>query len=133
MVQLKFAAIAEVNRLHRKRLAKQTAEGGSNGGSTSVEQVPRLRVTIIPGGCMGMVYNLALVDAVHPSDRVFHQTSIDSDSQRDIEVVVDEGSLPYIQDLVLDYSEDLMGGGFRFHNPKVSQSCGCGNSFAALS
>jgi iron-sulfur cluster assembly protein len=30
----------------------------------------------------------------------------------------------------LDYSEDLMGGGFRFHNPNAAQSCSCGNSFS---
>jgi len=45
-------------------------------------------------------------------------------------VVIDDQSLDYINGLMLDYSEDLMGGGFRFHNPNAKHSCGCGNSFS---
>jgi iron-sulfur cluster assembly accessory protein len=47
-----------------------------------------------------------------------------------IQVVIAPANLPYIDGLTLDYSEDLMGGGFRFHNPNAIQTCGCGNSFA---
>ncbi|WP_143438253.1 iron-sulfur cluster assembly accessory protein, partial [Hydrocoleum sp. CS-953] len=36
----------------------------------------------------------------------------------------------YLNGLTLDYSEDLMGGGFRFNNPNAKVVCGCGNSFS---
>jgi iron-sulfur cluster assembly accessory protein len=47
-----------------------------------------------------------------------------------LEVLVADSLLPYIQELTVDFSEDLMGGGFRFVNPQAAQTCGCGNSFS---
>jgi iron-sulfur cluster assembly protein len=67
-----------------------------------------LRLAVEPGGCSGLLYHLDFVVAASP------------DSQ----------SLTYLRGLTLDYSEDLMGGGFRFYNPQAQQTCGCGQSFA---
>lgn len=50
-----------------------------------------------------------------------------------IEIVVDAASQPYVQGITLDYSEDLMGGGFRFHNPRAARTCSCGFSFSLTS
>ena len=47
-----------------------------------------------------------------------------------VKVVVDSLQLNYLNGLILDYSEDLMGGGFRFNNPNAKVACGCGNSFS---
>jgi iron-sulfur cluster assembly accessory protein len=47
-----------------------------------------------------------------------------------VKVVVDSQQLNYLKGLTLDYSEDLMGGGFRFKNPNAKIGCGCGNSFS---
>jgi Fe-S cluster assembly iron-binding protein IscA len=47
-----------------------------------------------------------------------------------IELKVDSQSWKYVEHLKLDYSQDLMGGGFRFHNPQIKNICGCGISFA---
>jgi iron-sulfur cluster assembly protein len=45
-------------------------------------------------------------------------------------LLIDAASLNYINGLIVDYSEDLMGGGFRFHNKSAIATCGCGNSFS---
>jgi len=62
---------------------------------------------------------------ITPSDRVYNCSGIT--------VVVDAQSVNYVRDLLLDYSEDLMGGGFRFHNPQAIATCSCGNSFSVAS
>ena len=61
-------------------------------------------------------------EGVGPEDQIYDFEGI--------QMVVDRQSLSYIDGLTLDYSEDLMGGGFRFHNPNALQSCGCGHSFS---
>jgi iron-sulfur cluster assembly accessory protein len=104
MIQLSQTAIAEVLRL---RARSQNPE-------------LKLRISVIPSGCLDFSYSL-LFDQIRPDDQVY--------DCRDIQVIVSSGTLDYVDGLVLDYSEDLMGGGFRFHNPKAIQSCGCGNSF----
>lgn len=79
------------------------------------------RLQVQAGGCSGLFYDLKF-DRVRLGDQVFDCT--------DIAVVVDTKSLNYVSGLTIDYSEDLMGGGFRFHNPVAIASCGCGNSFS---
>jgi len=68
-----------------------------------------------------MAYQMKF-DACRPGDRLYEVNGL--------EVVIDADSLPFLEGLTLDYSEDLMGGGFRFHNPNAAQTCGCGNSFS---
>ena len=89
------------------------------------------RLAVKPGGCSGWYYDLSFDEIVIPShdrldltvnDRIFYCDGIS--------VVIDIKSLDYINDLTLDYSEDLMGGGFRFHNNNALATCGCGNSFS---
>jgi iron-sulfur cluster assembly protein len=48
----------------------------------------------------------------------------------DIQVAVDPLSMTLISGTTVDFSEDLLGGGFRFRNPNAIASCGCGTSFA---
>lgn len=105
MIKLSKAAADEIKRLQARR-QKQDA---------------RLRFGVQPGGCADFYYTLDFDKALNPGDRIY--------ASGDIEIIVDEKSVNYINELTLDYSEDLMGGGFRFHNPKAAESCGCGNSF----
>jgi len=42
---------------------------------------------------------------------------------------VDPKSLLFLYGLKLDYSPELIGGGFKFSNPNAETSCGCGKSF----
>ncbi|HLP88789.1 MAG TPA: iron-sulfur cluster assembly accessory protein [Nostocaceae cyanobacterium] len=80
----------------------------------------RLRVKV--GGCSGLFYDVSFEQAVTSQDQIFDVNGIS--------LVIDQGSINYINGLTLDYSEDLMGGGFRFHNPQATLTCSCGNSFA---
>ena len=81
-----------------------------------------LRLGVKKGGCAGWFYDLSFDDSFQEDDLV-----LDVQSMR---VIVDAASWDFLSDLVLDYSEDLMGGGFRFHNPQATATCGCGNSFS---
>lgn len=82
----------------------------------------RFRLGVQPGGCAELSYTLGLDETVAPDDR-----TLDCEG---IPIVIDHQSWLHLQGLSLDYSEDLMGGGFRFNNPNAVNSCGCGNSFS---
>jgi iron-sulfur cluster assembly protein len=81
------------------------------------------RLGVESSGCSGLSYTMAFDDAPAPEDAVCQSEGIS--------VAIDPQHLKYLNELTLDYSEDLMGGGFRFHNPNAAQSCSCGNSFSA--
>jgi iron-sulfur cluster assembly accessory protein len=106
MIHLSQAAITEVNRIKSKF---------SNPDAL-------FRLGVQSGGCADFYYTLTLDDTIAPEDQV-----IDCHTVR---IVVDSASMAHLNGLTLDYTEDLMGGGFRFHNPNASSSCGCGNSFS---
>lgn len=106
MIYLSGSAANEIKRLRSKQ------------SNSSI--LFRLQVQV--GGCSGLFYSTLFDEAVMPDDQVFNCTGIP--------VVVDAQSLDYLVGLTLDYSEDLMGGGFRFHNPQAIASCSCGNSFS---
>jgi len=81
------------------------------------------RLKVKEGGCSGLFYDFQL-DVSSPQE-----TELQFESNG-ISVVVDPNSYVYLEGTKLDYSEDLMGGGFRFENPNVASSCGCGISFS---
>ena len=62
------------------------------------------------------------------------ESSIQKDDQVDVydkvQCVVDAKSMLYLYGLELDYSSELIGGGFQFYNPNAEESCGCGSSFS---
>jgi iron-sulfur cluster assembly protein len=84
-----------------------------------------LRVGVRQGGCSGMSYTMDFEDAsqIDANDEVFDYDGF--------QVVCDRKSMLYLYGLVLDYSDSLIGGGFKFTNPNASQTCGCGSSFSA--
>ena len=49
----------------------------------------------------------------------------------DLKVFVDQASLLYLEGAEVDYVETLEGSGFKFNNPNVKSTCGCGSSFSA--
>lgn len=106
MIQLSKAAVHEVLRLQRK----------------FSQPNPLFRLGVQSSGCSGMSYTMSFDTTVQPGDQLYTCDSV--------QIVVDQQSLAYLEGLRLDYSEDLMGGGFRFHNPNATETCGCGNSFA---
>lgn len=83
-----------------------------------------LRLTVKSGGCSGMFYDLKL-DEGREKTAEHHSLEVGG-----ISLIIDGESWKYVENLQLDYSEDLIGGGFRFNNPQVRDICGCGISFA---
>ena len=80
-----------------------------------------LRVGVKPTGCSGYQY------VVEPAETVNdHDTSFETNG---VTVVIDEQSLRYLAGTELDFVREGLNEGFRFHNPNVSQTCGCGESF----
>ena len=88
-----------------------------------------LRVGVRSGGCSGMSYTMDFIGSneINPDDKVYDY-SLNSDQS--FQVVCDPKSLLYIYGMQLDFSKELIGGGFNFVNPNASQTCGCGSSFA---
>lgn len=87
------------------------------------ESYEALRVRVVGGGCSGFQYQLYFDSPEeNGADKVF-----DFDG---LKVVVDQQSLLYVNGTELDYVEGLMGTGFKFNNPNVKGSCGCGESFS---
>ncbi len=46
-----------------------------------------------------------------------------------VRVVCDAKSAVYLRGSVLEYTGNLIGGGFKFENPNAARACGCGTSF----
>lgn len=81
-----------------------------------------LRVSVKPGGCSGLSYEM-FFDGEAADDDV-------NTEQAGIKVAVDPASAPYLVGATLDYKDGLQGAGFAINNPNVTKSCGCGNSFS---
>ena len=88
-----------------------------------------LRVGVRSGGCSGMSYRMDFIGSneINSDDKVYDY-SLKADQS--FQVVCDPKSLLYIYGMQLDFSKELIGGGFNFVNPNSSQTCGCGSSFA---
>ena len=82
----------------------------------------RLRVAVSGGGCSGFQYGFSLDNITNSDDHLF--------TKNNIEVVVDEVSLEYLNGSELNYVQDLIGSYFSMKNPNASSTCGCGTSFA---
>ena len=82
-----------------------------------------VRLGVTAGGCSGYSYVLDIVDDIHPNDRIFES--------HDVQIVCDPKSYLYVKGTEIDYENNFMGGGFKFGNPNVKRSCGCGTSFQA--
>lgn len=80
-----------------------------------------LRVAVEGGGCSGFQYDIKLDDPA-ADDLV-----LEGAGQK---VLVDQVSLPFLANAVIDYSEELIGARFVIENPNASSSCGCGTSFS---
>ena len=87
-----------------------------------IEEEMALRVRVVGGGCSGFTYDLYFDNAAE-GDR-----HLDAHG---VKVVVDQMSLMYLMGTKVDYVEGLHGAGFKFLNPNVKATCGCGSSFQA--
>ncbi|KEP63222.1 UNVERIFIED_CONTAM: HesB-like domain-containing protein [Hammondia hammondi] len=85
-----------------------------------------IRLGVRSGGCSGLSYVLDIVDEASVTAADHREDFEEADG---FSIVVDPQSLLYVIGTKLDYTDDLIGGGFRVINPNASRSCGCGMSF----
>ena len=83
-----------------------------------------LRIGVAAGGCSGFQYSLGFDTS---TDAAKDQVS----EQHGIKVAVDKKSSLYLDGTTLDFMDELNQRGFKFNNPNVVKSCGCGSSFSA--
>ncbi len=81
-----------------------------------------LRVGVVGGGCSGFSYSMSFENASGMMDKVFDMDGL--------KVYVDATSVMYLNGCIVDYIETLEGAGFKFENPNVKSTCGCGSSFS---
>lgn len=82
-----------------------------------------LRIGVVGGGCSGFQYSMSFENQAGMMDKVL---TFDN-----LKVFVDSTSLMYLNGCVVDYVETLEAAGFKFENPNVKSTCGCGSSFSA--
>jgi iron-sulfur cluster assembly accessory protein len=82
-----------------------------------------LRLGVQGGGCSGFQYSMQFEMEKGPMDKSF-----DFDG---LTLIVDFTSMMYLEGCEVDYLETLEASGFKFNNPNVKSTCGCGSSFNA--
>lgn len=80
-----------------------------------------IRLGLAPGGCSDWHYTLETATKTHADETQFNFDNF--------QITLNQNLVDILDGLTIDYSEDLMGGSFRFTNPKASETCGCSNSF----
>jgi iron-sulfur cluster assembly protein len=80
-----------------------------------------IRIGVKTSGCSGLSYVMEFVDEPQAEDLVF--------AQEDVRIFVDPKSMLYLDGTELDFTREGLNEGFRFNNPNVKDSCGCGESF----
>ena len=81
-----------------------------------------LRVKITGGGCNGLSYKMKFVNESKRGDILVRSL--------DTQILVDTKSALYLRGTHLDYSDQMVAGGFKFSNPNAKSSCSCGESFS---
>jgi len=107
MVQLTATAVAKVREIL----------------STQEPKPAGLRIAVVGGGCSGFSYSMAFENSPGMLDKTL--------KYEDLRVFIDQASLLYLEGAEVDYVESLEGSGFKFNNPNVKSTCGCGSSFSA--
>ena len=81
-----------------------------------------LRIGVVGGGCSGFQYSMSFENQAGMMDKI---VKFD-----DLKVFVDATSAMYLNGCTVDYVETLEAAGFKFENPQVKSTCGCGSSFS---
>ncbi|MDE0105299.1 MAG: iron-sulfur cluster assembly accessory protein [Bryobacterales bacterium] len=107
MIQMTDTAVSKVNEILSQQQPKPKG----------------LRLSVVGGGCSGFQYSMAFENNQLPLDKVYNYDGL--------RVFVDQASLLYLDNCRVDYVETMEGAGFKFDNPNVTSTCGCGSSFNA--
>ena len=81
-----------------------------------------LRVRVTAGGCDGFTYRLGFEHGPSEADHLFERDGL--------RVLIDPRSLPIVAGSTLEFSDAMLGGGFKVRNPQVVHECACGDSFS---
>jgi iron-sulfur cluster assembly accessory protein len=82
----------------------------------------RLRITVQPGGCSGLIYQLFFDEQLEEQDAIVEFDGVG--------VVVDQMSIPYLDGASIDFEDTIQKQGFTIDNPNAAGSCACGDSFS---
>ena len=82
-----------------------------------------LRIAVVGGGCSGFSYSMAFESSPAMLDKTYDFEGL--------KVYIDQASMLYLDGASVDYVETMEGQGFKFDNPNVKSTCGCGSSFHA--
>ena len=107
MIQLTDTAVSKVNEILSMQDPKPAGQ----------------RIAVVGGGCSGFSYSMAFETQPGMLDKTY--------KFGDLKVFVDSASMLYLDGAEVDYVETLEGSGFKFSNPQVKSTCGCGSSFSA--
>ncbi len=83
---------------------------------------PILRLRVLAGGCSGFSYRLSFEASTAPEDHVLQAFGLT--------VVVDPKSAPIVAGSTIEFSDAMLGGGFKVNNPQAIHECACGESFS---
>jgi iron-sulfur cluster assembly accessory protein len=86
------------------------------------DNVQALRIAVEGGGCSGFQYEIKLEEQPDGDDLV-----LEKNGQK---VLIDKVSLPFLENAVIDFTQELIGARFVIENPNATSSCGCGTSFS---
>jgi iron-sulfur cluster assembly protein len=82
-----------------------------------------LRLSVVGGGCSGLSYQMTFDNQAREFDKVF--------TSNGLTIYCDLKSWLYLKGVEIDYSDDILNGGFKINNPNAARTCGCGTSFSA--
>ena len=82
-----------------------------------------LRLSVVGGGCSGMSYNMSFDNDQKEFDKVFESNGVT--------IYCDLKSYLYLKGVKIEFSDDMLSGGFQIKNPNADRTCGCGTSFSA--
>ena len=82
-----------------------------------------LRISVVGGGCSGFSYSMAFENQPSMLDKTYNYEGL--------QVFIDQASMLYLDGAEVDFVESLEGSGFKFNNPNVRSTCGCGSAFQA--
>ena len=100
-------------------------EQASNHLKGLVKDTNNVEFSVDGGGCSGMNYSLKFTDR-EPNDR----DQVIYFANGSMKLLVPFASYVYLTDTEIDFSDDLLNGGFKFGNPQANRTCGCGTSFS---
>ena len=81
-----------------------------------------LRMSVVGSGCSGFSYSMAFENTPGMLDKAYQFDGL--------KVFIDQASMLYLDGAEVDYVETMEGSGFKFNNPQVKSTCGCGSSFS---